>query len=246
MTAYAIEAVGLTKSYDGRPAVDGVDLAVPSGTVLGLLGPNGAGKTTVIRVLSTILRPDSGTFLVAGVPAHQPARIRSVVGVLPESAGYPPTQTGREWLTFHARLFGQSRRQAAASATRLLEEVGLADRADKVISSYSRGMRQRLGVGRALVNDPRVVILDEPTLGLDPAGQEQLLELISRIALDRGATVVLSTHQLDEAEQVCDRVVILHHGRVVAEGSVDEVTARAATEGGTLREAFLAVTGEPA
>ena len=245
MTGFAIEAAGLSKSYDGRVAVDGIDLAVPTGSVLGFLGPNGAGKTTVIRMLATILTPDSGSFTVAGVPSHQSARVRSVVGVLPESAGYPPTQTGREWLTFHARLFGQPRRQAAATTKALLTEVGLADRGGSAISSYSRGMRQRLGIARALVNDPRVVILDEPTLGLDPAGQDQLLDLISRIARQRGATVVLSTHQLDEVERVCDRVVILHHGKVVAEGTVAEVTADAAADDGRLRTAFLSVTKDP-
>ena len=238
----AIEARGLTKEYAGLRAVDALDLAVPEGTVLGFLGPNGAGKTTAIRMLATILRPDAGTFSVAG--ATEPVEIRRLVGVLPESAGYPPAQTGREWLTYHARLFGQPRREAHRTTERVLEEVGLADRADAAITTYSRGMRQRLGVARALVNDPRVVILDEPTLGLDPAGQDQLLELIGRIARDRGATVVLSTHHLDEVEQTCDRLLILHHGRVVAEGSVADVVARAGgLGGGSLREAFLAVTG---
>jgi ABC-2 type transport system ATP-binding protein len=245
MTGFAIEANGLTKSYDGRVAVNGVDLAVPAGAVLGFLGPNGAGKTTVIRILSTILTSESGSFTVAGVPDHQQVRVRRVVGVLPESAGYPGSQTGREWLTFHARLFGQPRQQAAATAGALLDEVDLADRGRSAISSYSRGMRQRLGIARALVNDPRVVILDEPTLGLDPAGQDQLLDLISRVARERGATVVLSTHQLDEVERVCDRVVILHHGRVVAEGTVAQVTADAAADDGRLRTAFLSVTEDP-
>jgi len=238
----AIEARGLTKEYDGLRAVDALDLSVPAGTVLGFLGPNGAGKTTAIRMLSTILRPDAGTFQVAG--ESDPVAIRQAVGVLPESAGYPAAQTGREWLAFHARLFGQTRHGARQTVDRVLEEVGLADRADAAIATYSRGMRQRLGVARALVNEPQVVILDEPTLGLDPAGQDQLLELVTTIARDRGATVVLSTHHLDEVEQTCSRVLILHHGRVVAEGTVADVVARAGgLGGGSLREAFLAVTG---
>lgn len=242
MPRLAIEARGLTKEYAGLRAVDALDLSVPEGTVLGFLGPNGAGKTTAIRMLSTILRPDAGSFTIAGVSA--PTEVRRVLGVLPESAGYPLAQTGREWLTFHGRLFGQGRREARRTTRDVLGEVGLADRADSAIATYSRGMRQRLGVARALVNDPRVVILDEPTLGLDPAGQDQLLELIGRIARDRGATVVLSTHHLDEVEQTCDRLLILHRGRVVAEGTVAEVVSRAGGPGGgSLREAFLAVTG---
>lgn len=228
MTTYALEARGLSKSYGALRAVESFDVEVPFGTVLGFLGPNGAGKTTVIRMLSTIVGHDAGTFTVAGVPSSQPQEVRRRLGVLPESAGYPRTQTGAEWLTFHARLFGQPRAQARATATRLLEEVGLAERAGSLISSYSRGMRQRLGVARALVNDPELVLLDEPTLGLDPAGRRQLLTLVSRIARERGATVVLSTHQLDEVEQTCDLVLILHRGRIVEQGSVAQVVSRAA------------------
>ncbi|MGH8971220.1 MAG: ABC transporter ATP-binding protein [Actinomycetes bacterium] len=224
----ALEARGLRKAYGGVPAVTGLDLEVEPGTVLGFLGPNGAGKTTVIRMLSTILRPDGGWFAVAGVPQDRPAQIRRLVGALPESAGYPEAQTGEEWLAFHARLFGRPRAEASATASRLLAEVGLAERAGTLVSGYSRGMRQRLGIARALVNDPQVVFLDEPTLGLDPVGQRQVLELVTRIAGQHGVTVVLSTHSLAEVEQACDRVLILHRGRIVAQGTVAEVARRAA------------------
>ena len=226
--AVALEASGLRKSYGRVRAVEGLDLTVPAGTVLGFLGPNGAGKTTVIRMLSTILRPDAGFFSVGGIPCTQPGEIRRRIGVLPESAGYPRVQTGEEWLTFHARLYGQPRTQARVTARRLLDEVGLAERAASLVSTYSRGMRQRLGVARALVNGPQLVILDEPTLGLDPSGQRQLLDLVSRIARERGTTVIISTHLLAEVEQTCDQVLILHRGRVVAEGTVAEVVQRAA------------------
>jgi ABC-2 type transport system ATP-binding protein len=240
VTAHAIEAIGLSKSYGEVRAVESFDLALPAGSVLGFLGPNGAGKTTVIRMLSTILRPDAGSFTVAGASSTRPAEIRRCIGVLPESAGYPLTQTGAEWLTFHARLFGQPRKQAEATARRLLGEVGLVERASSAVSTYSRGMRQRLGIARALVNDPEVVFLDEPTLGLDPSGKRQVLDLVSSIARERGATVVLSTHQLDEVEQACDLVLILHLGHVVAFGSVAEVMRRAAAP----RQAWLEVPPE--
>jgi ABC-2 type transport system ATP-binding protein len=224
----AIEARRLTKSYGGRAALTGVDLDVPPGLVLGLLGPNGAGKTTLIRILSTVLRPDSGDFTVAGASRHDPEHIRRATGVLPESAGYPRHQTCEEWLVFHARLFGRSREAAHETAGRLLGEVGLGERRGSLIGGLSRGMRQRLGIARALVNDPHVVFLDEPTLGLDPLGQRQVLDLVSGIAREHGVTVVLSTHVLDEVEQICDRVVILNRGAVVAEGTMAEVVRRAA------------------
>jgi ABC-2 type transport system ATP-binding protein len=224
--ALALQARGLTKAYRGIVAVEPLDLEVETGTILGFLGPNGAGKTTVIRMLSTILRPDGGWFAVAGVPQDQPVEIRRRVGVLPESAGYPPGQTGTEWLTFHGGLFGRPRDDARATARRLLAEVGLAERGGSLISGYSRGMRQRLGIARALINDPQVVFLDEPTLGLDPMGQFQVLELMTRIAREHGVTIVLSTHLLAEVEQACDQVLILNRGRIVAQGTVAEVAQR--------------------
>jgi ABC-2 type transport system ATP-binding protein len=224
--ALALQARGLTKAYRGIVAVEPLDLEVETGTILGFLGPNGAGKTTVIRMLSTILRPDGGWFAVAGVPQDQPVEIRRRVGVLPESAGYPPGQTATEWLTFHGELFGRPRDDARATAHRLLAEVGLAERGGSLISGYSRGMRQRLGIARALINDPQVVFLDEPTLGLDPMGQFQVLELMTRIAREHGVTIVLSTHLLAEVEQACDRVLILNRGRIVAQGTVAEVAQR--------------------
>ncbi len=224
----ALEIHGLRKSYGGVVAVRSLDLEVGEGTVLGFLGPNGAGKTTVIRMLSTVLRPDAGSFRVAGAPSTAPAQVRRLIGVLPESAGYPAGQTGEEWLTYHAQLFGQRRVEARTTAQRLLAEVGLEHRGRTAVSTYSRGMRQRLGVARALVNRPRLVILDEPTLGLDPSGQRRLLDLVAGIARDHGVTVLLSTHLLAEVEETCDQVLILHRGVAVAQGTVAEVVRAAA------------------
>jgi ABC-2 type transport system ATP-binding protein len=162
------------------------------------------------------------------VPHNRPQEIRRLIGVLPESAGYPERQTGEEYLRYHARLHGCSRAGALEIARRLLVEVGLSERRRSPIASYSRGMRQRLGIARALVNEPRVVFLDEPTLGLDPAGQRQILASVRRIAAERGAAVLLSTHLLAEVEENCSRVVILNRGRVIAEGTVADVARRAA------------------
>jgi ABC-2 type transport system ATP-binding protein len=225
----AIEADGVEKRYGPLVAVADLTFSTEPGEILGVLGPNGAGKTTAIRVLTTILAPTRGRFEVAGASHNEPAKIRKRIGVLPESAGYPERQTGEEYLRYHARLYGQRRDSARAAAGSLLEEVGLSERAGALTSTYSRGMRQRLGIARALVNEPRVVFLDEPTLGLDPAGQRQVLGMIRRIADERGATVMLSTHLLAEVEETCSRVLILNQrGRVVAQGTVAEVSRRAA------------------
>ena len=224
----AVEARGVEKRYRSLLAVADLSFEAAEGEILGVLGPNGAGKTTAIRVLTTILAPTRGTFAVAGIPHTRAAEIRRRIGVLPESAGYPEHQTGEEYLRYHARLYGRSRADARVVAAALLDEVGLADRARSLISTYSRGMRQRLGIARALVNEPQVVFLDEPTLGLDPAGQRQMLAIVRRIAQERGATVLLSTHLLAEVEETCSRVLILNRGRAVALGTVAEVAARAA------------------
>jgi ABC-2 type transport system ATP-binding protein len=242
LSASGLEAHGLAKAYGEIRALEALDLAVPPGVVLGFLGPNGAGKTTAIRMLTTVLKPDAGTFTVAGIPHTKPLEIRQRVGVLPESAGYPERQTGDEYIRYHARLFGHSRESARETARALLAESGLAERANTVIGGYSRGMRQRLGIARALVNEPAVVFLDEPTLGLDPAGQRQMLELVRRIAETRGATVVISTHLLGEVEEVCGRVVILNRGRIVADGTVADIVSRAAAP----RRARISVPPESA
>jgi len=224
----AVEAHGVGRRYGSVVAVEDLSFAVEAGQILGVLGPNGAGKTTAIRVLTTILPPTWGTFTVSGIPSSRSADIRRRIGVLPESSGYPERQTGEEYLRYHARLFGQSRSGSRAVADQLLAELGLHERRRSLIGRYSRGMRQRLGIARALLNRPDVVFLDEPTLGLDPAGQRQMLQTVRRIARERGATVLLSTHLLAEVEETCSHVLILNRGRVVADGTVAEITRRAA------------------
>jgi len=235
-----LEATDLSKRYGSRTAVDGLSFAAQQGEIIGLLGPNGAGKTTTIRLLTTILRPSGGSFSVAGITGDHPARIRERIGVLPESAGYPGRPTGREYLRYAARLFGRDRSKAAAVADRLLTDVGLGERAGSRIATYSRGMRQRLGIARALINDPQVVFLDEPTLGLDPAGQREVLATVRQIARERGATVVLSTHTLTEVEQLCNSVVILQQGRLLASGTVADVISTV----GTRRSGHLRVPAD--
>jgi ABC-2 type transport system ATP-binding protein len=216
-------AEGLRKSYGSREALRGLSFHLEAGRILGFLGPNGAGKTTAIRVLTTMLEPSAGHFAVDGIRSDRPEEIRRRIGVLPEGLGFPRHMTGLEYLVFFGQLYGRTAADARTNALALLDDVGLAQRGSTRIGTYSHGMRQRLGIARALVNDPVVIFLDEPTLGLDPRGQQDLLGLVQRIARDRKAGIVLCSHLLSEVEGVCDDVVILNLGQVVASGAVADV-----------------------
>jgi ABC-2 type transport system ATP-binding protein len=213
----------LRKSYGARHALQGLTFSLKAGRIMGFLGPNGAGKTTSIRILTTMLEPESGHFIVDGITSDHPSMIRRRIGVLPENLGFPRHMTGREYLIFFGQLNGLTTVDARARAGTLLEAVGMRRRGGSLIGTYSHGMRQRLGIARALVNDPVVVFLDEPTLGLDPRGQQELLDLIRRIARERATGVVLCSHLLSEIENVCDDVIILNDGEVVAQGTVADV-----------------------
>lgn len=216
-------AENLRKSYGPRPALRGLSFSLNAGRILGFLGPNGAGKTTAIRILTTMLEPDAGSFVVDGISSKYPEKIRRKIGVLPENLGFPKNITGIEYLTFFGQLYGRTTAEAREYAMILLKDVGLAQRARSLIGTYSHGMKQRIGIARALVNNPVIVFLDEPTLGLDPRGQQELLELIQRIARERNTGVILCSHLLSEIEGICDDVVILNLGQIVAKGSVAEV-----------------------
>jgi ABC-2 type transport system ATP-binding protein len=217
-----IETKALTKRFGGRAAVDGVDLHVPAGVAFGFLGPNGAGKTTMIRTLVGLARPTSGEITLLGLP--QPAKRREAlarVGAIVEEPRFHPHLTGRENL----RIVAAARDRAAE--TRIpesLQRVGLAQRADDRVKTYSLGMRQRLGIARCLIADPALLILDEPMNGLDPAGILEMRHLI-RAFVDEGRTVFLSSHLLDEVEKTCDQVAIIDQGRVVVQGGVSEIAA---------------------
>jgi ABC-2 type transport system ATP-binding protein len=220
---YLLIAENLQKSYGDKPALKGLSFSLKPGRIMGFLGPNGAGKTTAIRILTTILQPDAGSFSVNGINHNEPTKIRKIIGVLPESQGFIEDMTGVEYLTYFGKLFGQGASEAKKRAGGLLSEVGLENRGRSLVSTYSRGMRQRLGIARALINEPALLFLDEPTLGLDPKGQQGLLILLKGISRDHGTGIILCSHLLSEIEEVCDDVVILRSGDIVASGSVAEV-----------------------
>jgi len=213
----------LRKSYGMRHALQGLTFSLKAGRIVGFLGPNGAGKTTSIRILTTMLPPESGHFVVDGITSDHPSMIRRRIGVLPENLGFPRHMTGLEYLVFFGQLNGLRTAEARGRAVTLLEDVGMQRRGRSLIGSYSHGMRQRLGIARALINEPVVVFLDEPTLGLDPRGQQELLDLIRRVARERDTGIVLCSHLLSEIEHVCDDVIILNDGQIVAQGTVAEV-----------------------
>jgi ABC-2 type transport system ATP-binding protein len=248
----AVRADNLVKHYSGRggvvEAVRGVDLQVESGEVFGFLGPNGAGKSTTVRMLTTLMSITSGTAHVAGVDvAADPDGARRRIGVALQEAGLDPRQTGRELLVLQARLFGSSHAAAVDRASELLELVDLADAADRRIKGYSGGMKRRLDLASALVHEPEVLFLDEPTTGLDPASRLTVWDELRRIN-ERGTTIFLTTQYLEEADQLCDRIAIIDDGRIVREGTPDELKTDLRTRRGldhepTLDEVFLDLTG---
>ena len=218
-----IQLSGITKRYGSTVALDGIDLDIGRGELVGLLGPNGAGKTTAVKLLLGLARPTTGSGHVLGAPlGDRVARRR--IGYLPELFRYQPWLRAREVLTLHAELAGMPAAMRPSAAAAALALVDLADRADDAVGGFSKGMQQRLGLGVALLGDPDLVLLDEPTSALDPIGRTDVREIV-REARDRGATVILNSHLLTEVERVCDRVIIVNHGRIIASGTLDDIVA---------------------
>ncbi|MBB3044827.1 MULTISPECIES: ATP-binding cassette domain-containing protein [Nocardioides] len=221
----AIETHDLVKVFGEQRAVDGVDLAIPTGGVYGVLGPNGAGKTTTIKMLATLLKPDGGTATVLGHDvAREPAAVRSRVAMTGQFASLDEDLTGLENLVLLGRLYGYSRVAARGRATELLAAFGLADAAKKQVKAYSGGMRRRIDIAGSIVVRPDLMFLDEPTTGLDPRSRNQVWEIV-RGLVGSGTTVLLTTQYLEEADQLADRIAVIDHGRVIAEGTSGELKA---------------------
>jgi daunorubicin resistance ABC transporter ATP-binding subunit len=222
-----LQARGLTKSYGKTRALAGLDLVVQPGRVVALLGPNGAGKTTFVRSVATLLRPDAGTLYVDGIDAlRRPTRVRQVIGLAGQFAAVEEAMTGRENLEMVGRLFGLGRKEARAAAVRVLGQMQLTADADRLVRTYSGGMRRRIDLGASLVGTPRLLLLDEPTTGLDPGSRSQLWDTI-RSLVRTGTDVLLTTQYLDEADRLASDIVIIDHGRVIAAGTPAELKTRA-------------------
>ncbi len=224
MDGPAVEIEHLRKRYGSFEALAGVSLSVPRGTVFGLLGPNGAGKSTMVKSLLTIVRPTECRGKMLGQPIGHRATLRRV-GYLPEHARFPEYLTGRQVIGYSAGLAGVSTGETRDRTVKLLERVGMSEWGDKKIGTYSKGMRQRVGLAQALVNEPEIVFLDEPTDGVDPEGRIEIRKMIERFR-EEGRTVFVNSHLLAEVEQVADHVAILAKGRVIKIGTVDELTRR--------------------
>ncbi|WP_396613617.1 ATP-binding cassette domain-containing protein (plasmid) [Haloferax sp. S1W] len=218
----AIEVSGVRKAYRDVTALDGLSLAIESGTTFGLLGTNGAGKSTLFKLLVGHIRPDEGTVSVAGTDVSSAGpELRSIVGYLPEHAGFPSSLTGREVLSFYGRMHDLPDAETRIDA--VLGVVGLSDAADRRVGGYSNGMTRRLGLASALLSRPRILLLDEPTAGLDPRGVAAFHRVIERLDAKSDLTVVVSSHVLSEIESLCEQVAILHDGQLRASGSIDEL-----------------------
>jgi ABC-2 type transport system ATP-binding protein len=238
--SYTINAAGIRKAFGGTPVLDGIDLAVKTGTIFALLGPNGAGKTTLVRVLATLTRPDAGAVTVNGHDLRtDPRGVRRSISLAGQYAAVDDILTGRENLVMMARLLHLPRAAAQRRADELLADFGLADAADKRVKAYSGGMRRRLDLAVSMVVRPPLLFLDEPTTGLDPRSRQQLWGVVKGLA-GEGVTVLLTTQYLEEADRLADTIAVLHHGRIVASGTPAELKAHAASD--SLDDVFLTLT----
>ncbi|MBK7131604.1 MAG: ABC transporter ATP-binding protein [Bacteroidales bacterium] len=226
-----IELTSLTKKYGSFTAVDDLNLTIKKGEIFGLLGPNGAGKSTTILMMLGLTEPTSGSVSVCGINSTtNPIEVKRKVGYLPEDVGFYDNYTGFENLLYTARLNSMSLSTAKKEADQLLEKVGLTNEKEKKAGKYSRGMRQRLGLADVLIKKPEVIILDEPTLGIDPKGVEEFLELILSLSREEGRTVLLSSHHLHQVQEICDRIGLFVGGRLIAEGDIKSLSQKLFSE----------------
>jgi ABC-2 type transport system ATP-binding protein len=240
----AVRCRGLRKRFGDTVAVDGIDLDVGRGEIVGLLGPNGAGKTTAIRMLTTLIPPDEGTLEVFGrAVGKHPMATRRAIGYVPQQLSADAALTGRENVTLFARLFDVPRTERRDRVDEALASMGLTEAAERLAGTYSGGMIRRLELAQALINRPRLLVLDEPTIGLDPMGRDSVWERVNSLREGSGMTVLITTHYMDEADSTCDRIALMHRGRIRAVGSPTELKAGLGA-GVTLDEVFRHYAGD--
>jgi len=233
-----INVENLVKRYDGHTALDGLNFTVEDSDIFGFLGPNGAGKTTTIRILTAIIKADSGNVLIDGHNVFKELMaVKKIINALPESNGYYEWMTAYEYLEFFSNLYEE--KESRQEIYKLLDVVGLNGKEGHLIHSYSRGMKQRLGIARALINRPKLLFLDEPTNGLDPKGRRDIHDLLINLNREHGTTIFLSTHLLDDVERLCNRIAIINYGKIVRTGELDNMKGK-----GTIEDIFFLSTKE--
>ena len=239
-----LTASGLRKAFGDSTAVDGVSFSIGEGEIFGLLGPNGAGKTTTIRMLSTVLRADEGDVTIGGSSVSADAdEVRKIIGVCPQELALYPELSANDNLVFFGRMAGLGGREAKETARANLETVGLADRAKDKVDNFSGGMKRRVNIAVALMNRPKMLFLDEPTVGIDPQSRNHIFDTVESLR-DEGMTVLYTTHYMEEADRLCDRVGVIDHGRLIALGTPRELKARIGDpDETTLENVFLDLTG---
>ena len=239
--AFAIVIENLTKDYGDVRAVDGLSLSIPEAEVFGLLGPNGSGKTTTINCLTGLVKPTGGTLKVGGHDVQtESSEARAVMGVSPQETAIFPYLTGRENVELFGALYSVPKKRLGAGVDQMMEKVGLMDEARRRVSKYSGGMKRRVSIAMALVQDPEIVLLDEPTVGMDPQSRRAIWDFIMELR-DKGKTIVLTTHYMEEAEELCDRVGIIDHGKLIALGSPAELKSKYGAR--DLEDVFIQLTG---
>jgi ABC-2 type transport system ATP-binding protein len=240
-----IRTESLSRSFNGVRAVEALSIRVEQGEVFGLLGPNGAGKTTTIKMLTTLLSPTSGAAFVCGNDVvRQAVRVRRLIGYVPQLISADGTLTGQENLMVFARLYDIPGRECRARVRSALEFMGLEDSADRLVRQYSGGMIRRLEIAQSVLHRPPVLFLDEPTVGLDPGARRLVWEHLDRLRAEHGTTILMSTHLMEEADSLCDRVAILHHGRVAAIGTPPELKAAVGRKRTSMDDVFIHFTGD--
>jgi ABC-2 type transport system ATP-binding protein len=240
MIAMIINVENLVKRYEGHTALDGLNFGVEEDDIFGFLGPNGAGKTTTIRILTAIIKADSGNVLIDGHNVFKELMaVKKIINALPESNGYYEWMTAYEYLEFFSNLYEE--KKSRQEIYKLLDVVGLNRKEGHLIRSYSRGMKQRLGIARALINRPKLLFLDEPTNGLDPKGRRDIHDLLINLNREHGTTIFLSTHLLDDVERLCNRIAIINYGKIVRTGELETMKGK-----GTIEDIFFLSTKEGA